>query len=92
MRDWGKVLIVVGLLVGVAGSRSAVGQMPQANARGIFQELLTEVDKDQDGKMSKEEFFAIWKDKNVAEKNYTSFDGDKDGFITEDEYVQGTSR
>lgn len=92
MKDWHKVAIVVGLLVGMAGSRSAMGQMPEANAKGIFQELLTEVDRDNDGKMSKAEFFAIWKDKNVAEKNYTQFDGDNDGFITEDEYVKGTSR
>lgn len=92
MRDWRKVSIVGGLLLGLVGSQAAFGQVPEARTRGIFQGLLTEVDKDQDGKMSKEEYFMIWKDKNVAEKNYTHFDGDNDGFITEDEYVKGTTR
>lgn len=79
-------------MLGLLGSQAAFGQVPEARTRGIFQGLLTEVDKDQDGKMSKEEYFMIWKDKNVAEKNYTHFDGDNDGFITEDEYVKGTTR
>jgi hypothetical protein len=40
-----------------------------------------------DGKFSKTEFFAIYKDKDKAEKNFKTWDLNKDGFITEEEYI-----
>ena len=60
----------------------------EKNIRKIYKDLLKETDKNKDGKMSKDEFYAIWKDKKVAEKNYKAWDTNKDGYITEDEYVK----
>ena len=60
----------------------------EKSARQAYKEVLKETDKDKDGKISKTEFYAIWKDKKVAEKNFKSWDTNKDNFITEDEYVK----
>jgi Ca2+-binding EF-hand superfamily protein len=60
----------------------------EKNIRQIYKSLLKETDKDKDGKLSKTEFYAIWKDQKVAEHNYKAWDTNKDGFITEDEYVK----
>jgi Ca2+-binding EF-hand superfamily protein len=56
--------------------------------RESYKTLLKETDKDKDGKISKTEFYAIWKDKKVAEEKYKAWDLNKDGFITEDEYAK----
>jgi Ca2+-binding EF-hand superfamily protein len=58
--------------------------------RMVYRGLLAEVDKNRDGKISKSEYMAIWKDKEYGEANYVHFDRDKDGFITEEEYVKST--
>ena len=60
----------------------------EKNIRQVYKNLLKETDKDKDGKLSKTEFYAIWKDQKAAEKNYKAWDTDKDGYITEDEYVK----
>jgi Ca2+-binding EF-hand superfamily protein len=60
----------------------------EKNARAAYKEILKETDKDKDGKLSKKEFYSIWKDQQVAEKNYKAWDTNKDGFITEEEYVK----
>ena len=60
----------------------------EKNVRKIYKDLLKETDKNKDGKISKVEFYAIWKDKKIAEKNYKAWDTNKDGFIMEDEYVK----
>jgi Ca2+-binding EF-hand superfamily protein len=57
-------------------------------AKQAYQDLLKETDKDKDGKISKTEFYAIWKDKKTAEEKYTFWDSNKDGYITETEYVK----
>jgi len=60
----------------------------EKNVREAYKMVLKETDKNKDGKLSKDEFYAIWKDKKVAEKNYKAWDTNKDGFITEEEYVK----
>jgi hypothetical protein len=60
----------------------------EKNVREAYKLVLKETDKNKDGKLSKDEFYAIWKDKKVAEKNYKAWDTNKDGFITEEEYVK----
>jgi Ca2+-binding EF-hand superfamily protein len=69
-----------------------LGQQAEKNvekrAHDAYKMILKETDKDKDGKLSKEEFFTIWKDKKVAEMNYKAWDTNKDGFITEEEYVK----
>jgi len=56
-------------------------------AQKAYKGLLKELDKNHDGKLSKAEFMLTWKDKKYGEKNYKQWDTNKDGFITEEEYV-----
>jgi hypothetical protein len=65
---------------------------PQQNIREAYKMILSQVDANKDGKLSVAECMAIYKDKAMAEKNCTFWDADKDGIITEEEYVmQGSS-
>ena len=61
---------------------------PEQNIREAYKMILSQVDANKDGKLSVAECMAIYKDKSVAEKNCTFWDADKDGIITEDEYVK----
>jgi Ca2+-binding EF-hand superfamily protein len=58
------------------------------NIRQAYRMILSQADANKDGKLSAAECMAIYKDKNTAEKNCSFWDVDKDGIITEDEYVQ----
>lgn len=65
---------------------------PEKNIRNAYHMILSQVDANRDGKLSVAECMAIYKDKSMAEKNCTFWDADKDGIITEAEYVkQGSS-
>jgi len=55
-----------------------------------FKTLLKETDKNKDGKISKDEYLAIWKEKNVGEAKFKALDADGNGYITQDEYVKAT--
>ena len=62
------------------------------NIREAYKLILSQLDVNKDGKLSVAECMAIYKSKSTGEKNCTSWDVDKDGIITEDEYVkQGSS-
>jgi Ca2+-binding EF-hand superfamily protein len=50
--------------------------------------LLSEVDKDKNGKISMEECLATWKDKAIGESKCKYWDKNGNGIITEEEYVQ----
>ena len=50
--------------------------------------LLSEVDKDKDGKISMEECLSTWKDKAIGESKCKYWDKNGNGIITEEEYVQ----
>jgi hypothetical protein len=56
-------------------------------ARNAFKQILSQADTNKDGKLSSAECRGIYKDAEMAEKNCTYWDSDKDGAITEDEYV-----
>jgi Ca2+-binding EF-hand superfamily protein len=60
----------------------------EKNIREIYKALLKETDKNKDGKISKVEFYAIWKDKKIAEEKFKAWDVNKDDYITEEEYVK----
>ena len=80
------------LVISVLLSFSLIAQDPSKKmeqaARNAYKELLKETDKNTDGKISKAEFYAIWQDKKVAEEKYKFWDVNKDGYITEEEYVK----
>jgi hypothetical protein len=50
--------------------------------------LLSEVDKNKDGKISMEECLSTWKDKAIGESKCKFWDENGDSIITEEEYVQ----
>jgi len=88
MKKWTISMLIISVLVSFSlGAQETSKKMDQA-ARKAYKELLKETDKNKDGKISKAEFYAIWKDKKVAEKNYKAWDTNKDGYIVEDEYVK----
>jgi Ca2+-binding EF-hand superfamily protein len=94
MRRLPVFVVLLALLGFIAHSGLGQAQMPDraammaSAAKSAFQKLQTEVDKNHDGKLSKTEFFAIYKDKDKAEKNFKAWDLNQDGFITEEEYIK----
>ena len=61
---------------------------PEQNMKEAYKMILAQVDANKDGKLSVAECMAIYKDKSMAKKNCTFWDADKDGIITEAEYVK----
>lgn len=60
---------------------------PPDFAKNAFRLLLSEVDKNGDGKLGMDECCSMWKDRSIAEKNCGYWDTNDDGTITEEEYV-----
>ena len=65
-----------------------VPEAPRAEAKtpvfdpGTF---IATVDKNRDGKVTKEEYSTVWKDQTVVERNFKILDRNGDGFITAQE-------
>lgn len=65
---------------------------PEQHIKEAYKMILSEADTDKDGKLTMAECIVIYTDKAMAEKNCKFWDVDKDGTITEAEYVkQGLS-
>ena len=88
MKKWTVIRLIFALSTSLTLFAQVSSKEMEKNVRQIYKDLLKEIDKNKDGKMSKDEFYAIWKDKKVAEKNYKAWDTNKDGYIVEDEYVK----
>jgi hypothetical protein len=56
---------------------------PVFNAKAI----MAAVDKNGDGKVTRAEYGAIWKDKAVAERNFRQIDRNGDGVLTAEEFT-----
>lgn len=84
---WVLSLTIIFTQIAQAQDPDVTKQMEKA-ARQAYKDLLKETDKNNDGKISKAEFYAIWKDKKVAGEKYIVWDLNKDGYITEEEYVK----
>lgn len=76
------LLIVFWAGIWAAGCASLQKQESPFENRGLFDAL----DKNRDGKLSKEEYSSIWKDKAEAEKYFQQFDKDGDGFLMPEEF------
>jgi hypothetical protein len=86
-----KALAVGVAVLAVAWQAGAAGPL-EHNSRQAYQMILSQADTNKDGKLSAAECRAMWKDQGTAEKNCGFWDADKDGVITEAEYVkQGSS-
>jgi Ca2+-binding EF-hand superfamily protein len=90
MKRIAAILLMSSLLIslGLTGLLSAQIPNMEANARAAFKKLLSETDKNHDGKISRAENAVIWKDKDKGEKNFKTWDLNNDGYITEAEYVK----
>jgi hypothetical protein len=74
-------------LVGTASA--AQGGDKRASAlHTAYQEILKTADTNKDGKLSMDECASIFKDPAKAKKDCTYWDANRDGIITEEEYVQ----
>lgn len=72
--------LAVALAFGFAGAAGAMPEMAAQNADARFEGM----DKDKDGKLSKEEFFGAMP--QMKEGAFTSIDKDGDGYITLEEW------
>lgn len=72
----------------VSGTQTIAQVMDPKVIKEIYKEILTETDKNKDGKISKAEYLAIYKDDKKAEKDFDKWDLDGDGLLTEEEYVK----
>jgi Ca2+-binding EF-hand superfamily protein len=88
MKKKSMIMLIISVLITISLNAQDESKKIEQSARKAYKELLKETDKNKDGKISKAEFYAIWKDKKVADKNYKAWDTNKDGFILEDEYVK----
>ena len=56
-------------------------------AKEAFQEICLTLGKDKDGKLSKVEFQGMYRDADMTESKFQTWDVDRDGYLTEAEYV-----
>jgi len=82
------LLLIISFSVPFSLWAQETAKVMEKNAHSAYKMLLKETDKNNDGKISKGEFYAIWKDKKIAEEKYKTWDVNKDGYITEEEYVK----
>jgi Ca2+-binding EF-hand superfamily protein len=88
MKKWILLMVIISVLRSFSLNAQDSSKKMEQSARNAYKELLKETDKNKDGKISKTEFYAIWKDKKSAEEKFKFWDLNKDGFITEEEYVK----
>jgi hypothetical protein len=86
----GIIVSAVLLITLVMVSPGLTAGPPEQNIREAYKMILSQADSNKDGKLSVAECKAIYKNKSMAEKNCNFWDVNKDGIITEDEYVQQT--
>ncbi|MBE0549437.1 MAG: EF-hand domain-containing protein [Rubrivivax sp.] len=91
MRTGMMVWMGVVLLLGAAAPGAMAGP-PEANVRQAYRMLLAEADKNKDGKLSMAECTPIFKTAQMAQQKCGFWDVNKDGTITEEEYVQQVAR
>ena len=83
------IIVSAALLITVVmASPGRTAGPSEDNIREAYKLILSQLDVNKDGKLSVAECMAIYKSKSIGEKNCTSWDVDKDGIITEDEYVK----
>jgi hypothetical protein len=88
MRALTATILAACLAAFVIGTGPVFAQIPEHVIKDAYKKLLTEVDKNRDAKISKAEHSLLWKDSAKAESNWKMWDLNKDGFVTEEEYIK----
>lgn len=70
------------------GSAPAADPQPRVNKRVLFQTL----DQNKDGRLSREEFLAMWRDRNAGLTLFRQLDVDRDGYLTYQEFSRPWGR
>jgi hypothetical protein len=84
---WTVVAAALAAAVAVVTQTYAAGP-PEDSIRQAYRMILSQADANTDGKLSAAECMAVYKDKSTAEKTCSFWDANKDGTITEEEYMQ----
>jgi hypothetical protein len=87
MKGIGIIFVFLIVITSTVYSSNAAGP-PDERARSAYRLILSEADNNKDGKLSISECKSIYKDSVIADKNCNFWDINKDGVITEDEYVK----
>ena len=79
----GVTILIVGLLLlsGISWGQEKKGENP-LNPQALF-DLL---DRDRDGKISREEYLIVWKDQVEGEKAFRRMDRNSDSFLNREEF------
>ena len=81
-------MIALMWLSGAVLAQNQPGNDNEKKAHEEYQTLLKKADKNKDGRLSKDEYLATFKDKKAGEDKFKAMDENKDGYITEEEYVK----
>jgi len=84
MRKWKRLLLAIAIGGGIAlgGCATTATYESPFDLKGLFEAL----DKNQDGKISLEEYRAIWRNPADAEKEFRQMDQNQDGFLMLQEF------
>jgi len=81
-----NMLLLVSIIIVSSVSIAYPAGPSDERIRSVYREIVLQADTNKDGKLSVAECKAIYTDKAMAD--CTFWDVDRDGVITEDEYVQ----
>ena len=87
MKGIGIFSLVFIIMVSTVSIGQSTGPSEE-RARSAYELILSQTDTNKDGKLSVSECKAIYKDPALADKNCNFWDANKDGIITEEEYVK----
>ena len=78
------LLLIASEVIVLSGcAKKARKQSTAFDKKAVFEAI----DENHDRKIGKREYRFIWKDKNMAEEYFKQLDRDKNGFLTDDEFI-----
>lgn len=84
-----SVMFIFSMLILSGSFSSAKETLSNVDSlKNMYRQILTTADNNKDGKMSVDECMSIPVDKNHPKQNCLSWDDNRNGIITEDEYIK----
>ncbi|MEW6265013.1 MAG: EF-hand domain-containing protein [Thermodesulfobacteriota bacterium] len=75
------------LIFGTITAKQVERPAPDTKQTGNLEQIFDAMDKDHDGRISLDEYAAIWKDKLDVRSNFAYFDKDQSGYIEKAEFL-----